>query len=45
MFYLPSRDAMIIVLGNLNTTSSTAPTIISAGLAFHLFPKQFPDGL
>jgi hypothetical protein len=45
MFYLPSRDAMITVLGNLNTTSSTAPTIIFAGLAFYLFPKQFPDGL
>jgi hypothetical protein len=45
MFYLPSRDATIIVLGNMNTTFSTAPTIIFAGLAYYLFPKQFPDGL
>jgi D-alanyl-D-alanine carboxypeptidase len=45
VFYLPSRDATIIVLGNLNTTFSTAPTSIFAGLAYYLFPKQFPDGL
>jgi D-alanyl-D-alanine carboxypeptidase len=45
MFYLPSRDATLIVLGNKNTTVSSVPTSIFAGLAFYLFPKQFPDGL
>lgn len=45
MFYLPSRNATIIVLGNMNTTFSAAPTSIFAGLAFYLFPKKFPDGL
>jgi D-alanyl-D-alanine carboxypeptidase len=45
MFYLPSRNATIIVLGNLNTGNSTATDDIFAGLAFYLFPTQFPDGL
>jgi Beta-lactamase. len=45
MFYLPSRDATIIVLGNLSTPFSGAPTSIFVSLAYDLFPEQFPDGL
>jgi D-alanyl-D-alanine carboxypeptidase len=44
-FYLPSRDATLVVLGN-NCDLSSNPTLdILLRLGLALFPEQFPNGL
>ena len=45
MFYLPSRDATIVVLGNNNDLGQPKPLITALALAAYLFPGQFPHGL
>jgi D-alanyl-D-alanine carboxypeptidase len=45
MFYLPKRDATIVVLGNNSGLSSTTTTAIFVALAAYLFPQQFPGGI
>jgi D-alanyl-D-alanine carboxypeptidase len=45
MFYLPSRDATIIVLGNNNDLGQPKPLLTAIAIAAYLFPKQFPHGL
>jgi D-alanyl-D-alanine carboxypeptidase len=45
MFYLPSRRATIIVLGNNNNFDSEIPTNVFLGIASYLFPQQFPRGI
>jgi D-alanyl-D-alanine carboxypeptidase len=44
VFYLPSRDATIVVLGNNNDLVSTIPALIGLGIGAYLFPGQFPRG-
>jgi D-alanyl-D-alanine carboxypeptidase len=45
MFYLPSRHATIIVLGNNNDLGQPKPLLIAIAIAAYLFPQQFPHGL
>jgi D-alanyl-D-alanine carboxypeptidase len=45
MFYLPSRDATIVLLGNNNDNNAPAPLAIFVAIAAYLFPRQFPHGL
>ena len=45
MFYLPSRDATIVVLGNNNDLGNPKPLITALAIAAYLFPQQFPRGL
>ncbi len=45
MFYLPSRDATIVVLANNNDLGQPKPLIIAISLAAYLFPSQFPKGI
>ncbi len=45
MFYLPSRGATIIVLGNNNDLGQPKPLFTAIAIAAYLFPKQFPHGL
>lgn len=45
MFYLPSRDATIVVLGNNNDLGQPKPLITAVALAAYLFPGQFPHGI
>lgn len=45
MFYLPSRRATIIMLGNNNDFGSPVPLIPTVAIAAYLFPEQFPNGL
>jgi hypothetical protein len=45
MFYLPSRAATIIVLGNNNDLGQPKPLTIAIAIAAYLFPKQFPNGI
>ncbi len=45
MFYLPSRRATIIVLGNNNDLGAPKPLFTAMAIAAYLFPKQFPHGL
>jgi D-alanyl-D-alanine carboxypeptidase len=44
IFYLPSRRATIVVLGNNNDLVSTVPALIALGIGAYLFPGQFPHG-
>jgi hypothetical protein len=44
VFYLPSRWATIVVLGNNNDLVSTIPALIGLGIGAYLFPEQFPNG-
>lgn len=45
MFYLPSRDATIVVIGNNNDLGQPKPLITAIALAAYLFPRQFPKGI
>ena len=45
MFYLPSQQATIILIGNNNDNNAPAPLAIFAAIAAYLFPDQFPNGL
>jgi D-alanyl-D-alanine carboxypeptidase len=45
MFYLPSSDATFVVIGNNSGNSMSAATKIFVGLAYYLFPEQFPGGI
>jgi D-alanyl-D-alanine carboxypeptidase len=45
MFYLPSRNATIVVLGNNNDLGQPKPLITAVALAAYLFPSQFPNGI
>jgi D-alanyl-D-alanine carboxypeptidase len=45
MFYLPSRDATIVVLGNNNDLGQPKPLLTAVALAAYLFPGQFPHGI
>lgn len=45
MFYLPSRDATIVMLGNNNDLGQPKPLITAIALAAYLFPRQFPKGI
>ena len=45
MFYLPSRDATIVVIGNNNDLGQPKPLITAIALAAYLFPSQFPNGI
>jgi D-alanyl-D-alanine carboxypeptidase len=45
MFYLPSRRATIVVLGNNNDLGQPKPVTIAVAIAAYLFPRQFPNGL
>jgi D-alanyl-D-alanine carboxypeptidase len=42
MFYLPSRKATIVILGNQSSNFLTATTTIAFQLGEHLFPEDFP---
>jgi hypothetical protein len=44
VFYLPSRDGTIVVIGNNNDLVSTIPALIGLGIGAYLFPGQFPHG-
>jgi D-alanyl-D-alanine carboxypeptidase len=45
VFYLPSKRATIVVLGNNNDNGNPAPLPIGLALAAYLFPEHFPNGL
>lgn len=45
MFYLPSRHATIVVLGNNNDLGNPKPLVTAIALAAYLFPGQFPKGI
>jgi D-alanyl-D-alanine carboxypeptidase len=45
MFYLPSSDATFVVIGNNSGDNTLAATNIFVGLAYYLFPEQFPGGI
>ena len=45
MFYLPSRRATIVVLGNNNDLGNPRPLNILIALSAYLFPRQFPHGV
>jgi D-alanyl-D-alanine carboxypeptidase len=45
MFYLPSRNATIVLIGNNNDLNAPAPLLPALAIAAYLFPKQFPNGL
>ncbi len=45
MFYLPSADATFVVIGNNSGNGMSSATNIFVGLAYYLFPKQFPKGI
>lgn len=45
MFYLPSQQATIVLIGNNNDNNAPAPLAIFAAIAAYLFPDQFPHGL
>ena len=45
MFYLPGSDATFVVIGNNSGNSMSSATDIFIGLAYYLFPEQFPRGI
>jgi D-alanyl-D-alanine carboxypeptidase len=45
MFYLPGSDATFVVIGNNSGDSMSSATNIFVGLAYYLFPEQFPAGI
>lgn len=45
MFYLPSRRATIVLIGNNNDLGNPTPLAPALAIAAYLFPKQFPKGL
>lgn len=45
MFYLPSRNATIVLIGNNNDLGNPTPLAPALAIAAYLFPKQFPNGL
>jgi D-alanyl-D-alanine carboxypeptidase len=45
MFYLPSRKATIVMIGNNNDLGNPTPLAPVLAIASYLFPKQFPNGL
>jgi D-alanyl-D-alanine carboxypeptidase len=45
MFYLPCSDATFVVIGNNSGDSTLSATNIFVGLAYYLFPEQFPGGI
>jgi len=45
MFYLPSRKATIVLIGNNNDLGNPTPLAPALAIAAYLFPKQFPNGL
>jgi D-alanyl-D-alanine carboxypeptidase len=45
MFYLPDCDATFVVIGNSSGNSMSSATNIFVGLAYYLFPEQFPKGI
>jgi D-alanyl-D-alanine carboxypeptidase len=45
MFYLPGSDATFVVIGNNSGDSMSSSTDIFIGLAYYLFPEQFPRGI
>jgi D-alanyl-D-alanine carboxypeptidase len=45
MFYLPKSDATFVLIGNNSGDNTSTPTSIFFGLAYYLFPEQFPAGI
>jgi D-alanyl-D-alanine carboxypeptidase len=45
MFYLPQRDATIVLLGNNSALETSYTLQIFISLAAYLFPRQIPGGL
>jgi D-alanyl-D-alanine carboxypeptidase len=45
MYYLPSSDATFVLIGTSCNLYTSPPTNIFLGLAYYLFPEQFPNGI
>jgi D-alanyl-D-alanine carboxypeptidase len=45
MFYLPGSDATFVLIGNSSGDNVSSPSNIFLGLAYYLFPEQFPKGI
>jgi len=45
VFYLPEADATFVVISNSNAVFTVPAANIFVGLAYYLFPEQFPNGI